>query len=67
MTDEIGISFAPTGQGAAGAQVERSATSPVADAIKVLSLRIPRVVGPGGIAPGALMNGMGAGSAGSTP
>jgi hypothetical protein len=63
MNDQFGISFAPTGQpgqGTGGA-TGPSESSPVADAIKVLSLRIPRVVGPGGLAPGGLLNGMGGG------
>lgn len=60
MTGEFGLNFAPTGD---GRQQQGQSQTPLQDAIKVLSLRIPQFVGAGrGIAPQELL--MGGGSAG---
>ena len=55
--DSIGLSFAPTGQ--RDAQNGPDA-SPLQQAIKILSLRVPQNAGAGGIAPTALLTGPGA-------
>lgn len=60
MTGDFGLSFAPTGQNEA--QNAQNQT-PLQDAIKVLSLRIPSFVGAQGIAPQALLGGAGAAGA----
>ena len=51
MPDDFGLSFAPFGR-----DNENQPPSPVQDAVRVLSLRLPTVVGAQGIAPGPLLN-----------
>lgn len=58
MTGDFGLSFAPTGQNEA--QNRDQAQTPIQDAIKVLSLRIPSFVGAQGVAPNALLQAPGA-------
>ncbi len=71
MADTFGLSFSPTSQDTASKPF--NAQTPTQDAIRLLSLRIPRVVGAGAPISGALLNapgsaGMPAGmSIGSTP
>lgn len=52
--DGYGVNFAPTGQ--AGGDQTKPPTEPLQQAIQMLSLRLPKVVGAQGIAPGPLMN-----------
>lgn len=61
--DTIGLSFSPSGSGqdAQQAQPQSGDLSPVQQAIKILSLRVPRNVGAGGITPNALLTSPGAG------
>ena len=60
MIDNLGISFSPlnnpTFAGGQGQNAGQHGSVPLADAIRMLSLRIPRVVGARGIAPQALLN-----------
>ncbi len=65
MAGDLGLSFAPLpNQGQAGsnpAAANASSPAPVQDAIKMLSLRIPRMAGAApGLAPNALLGGAGA-------
>ena len=55
MTGDFGLSFAPTSQ---NEQQNNPQATPIQNAIKVLSLRIPQFVGAKGMAPDALMSGM---------
>src|SRR4051812_38019256 len=62
---DVGLSFSPTqAPGQYGQQGTRSGPSnPVMDAIKILSFRVPQILGPGSpVAPGML-----AGQGGATP
>ena len=60
MIDNLGISFSPlnnpTLTGGQGQGAGQPGSVPLADAIRMLSLRIPRVVGARGIAPQMLLN-----------
>lgn len=57
---DFGVSFMPTPQN--GGETGRpTAVEPVQEAIKILSLRLPKVVGGGAIAPAPLLNAPGAG------
>lgn len=65
----LGLSFAPTDQNQQEQQ-NKPVGTPIQDAIKILSLRIPSFAGAKGIAPDALLQGGGAGSfpfGGQTP
>lgn len=62
--DSIGLSFAPTAQNQAQTQ-NGGGLSPVQQAIKILSLRIPQNTGPSGISPNALLTGPGSAGLGS--
>lgn len=64
MPDPFGLSFMP---GAEGKDPNNPQPTPVQQAIQTLSLRIPRVVGAGSIAPGQLLNGAGGFGNGSNP
>lgn len=71
--DTFGLSFSPTQQNQNNQNPNNQSPtaggsgSPIQDAIKVLSLRIPHITGPGGIAPPSLLNsGGGAGIGGGT-
>ena len=59
MADPFGVSFLPGGD----AQYKRpqGTSAPLQEAIKVLSLRVPRVVGANPLAPLALLTGQGGG------
>src|SRR3954468_22422387 len=66
MADNFGLSFAPLGQSASGASGSPAgpggtggSVNPLQDAIRVLSLRIPRTVGASPIAPAPLLNAVG--------
>lgn len=64
--DSIGLSFAPgqnPNQQQPGSQ--DSAISPVQQAIKILSMRVPQNAGPGGITPNALLTGPGSAGLGA--
>jgi hypothetical protein len=75
MADDFGLSFSPLqppafgGPGSNGNNaLGNNGPSPVQEAIRILSLRIPRVVGAGALAPLGLLNSLGAsglGTAGS--
>src|SRR5512137_2970035 len=54
----IGLSFVPGGN--LDRKSSETPVEPIQDAIQVLSLRLPRVVGAGAVAPGALLNAQGA-------
>lgn len=56
----FGVSFLPGGD-AKYAREGNSATAPLQEAVKVLSLRVPRVVGASPLAPLALLTGQGGG------
>jgi hypothetical protein len=60
---DMGVSFVPGAQGPGspqgGGPAGAAPASPLQSAIQMLSLRLPRVAGPGAIAPGQLMNGPG--------
>ena len=61
---DFGVSFMPGANGAGGQgdpQGQQPAGSPLQQAIKFLSLRLPRFTGPGALAPEALLNAPGAG------
>lgn len=63
--DSIGLSFAP-GQRANPQQgPDQGNLSPVQQAIKILSLRVPQNAGAGGITPNALLTGPGAAGLGA--
>lgn len=64
MPDPLGISFMP---GAQGDQGNNPQQTPVQQAIQTLSLRIPRVVGAGSLAPGQLLNAPGGAGLGGNP
>lgn len=60
-----GVNFIPTGDqsdqpGGAGRTDQLGGSPPLQQAIRFLSLRLPKFSGPGGIAPPALLNGAGA-------
>lgn len=62
---DFGVSFVPGGNGDAGQgpgqeQGQVSGTPPLQQAIRMLSLRLPKFAGPGAIAPGMLLNAPGA-------
>lgn len=63
--DTFGLSFSPTQQNSNTQNPNNQSPtaggsgSPIQDAIKVLSLRIPHITGPGGIAPPGLLNSAG--------
>ena len=59
MTGDFGVQFAPTAQNQLQNQQNGQASTPIQDAIKVLSLRIPQFVGARGVAPNALMQAAG--------
>lgn len=65
MADEFGLSFSPLnpppGQagGPNGYQPGGGSGSPIQDAVRILSLRIPRVVGASALGPSPLLNGPG--------
>jgi len=66
--DPFGVSFSPVGQGQGGNQAQNAAQqTPVQQAIQTLSLRIPRTVGAGSIAPGQLLNAAGGSGLGGNP
>lgn len=57
---DFGVSFSPTGDGQQRNQQDpQGSQTPIQDAIKLLSLRIPSFRGQGGIAPQSLMQGSG--------
>lgn len=58
MAGEFGVSFSPTGKNDQQQDGGANAT-PIQDAIKVLSLKIPQFVGARGIAPEQLLGGPG--------
>lgn len=64
MADQFGISFVPGQQqpGGPGGEGDPSGgpVSPVQQAIRLLSLRLPKFSGPNGFAPPSLLNGPGA-------
>lgn len=64
MADNFGLSFSPLGDRNGGQNDPRegggAGASPIQDAIRVLSLRIPQFAGPGSIAPQQLLNSPGA-------
>jgi hypothetical protein len=64
MTGDFGLNFAPTAQNQQQNAQNGQSQSPIQDAIKVLSLRIPSFVGARGIAPNELLQGGGAAAAG---
>src|SRR5262245_8106566 len=59
-TGSIGLSFTPTAQNQAQQQAFGS-SNPVQDAVKILSLKVPTVVGAQSLAPAGLLNAPGAG------
>ena len=69
MPMDFGMSFNPSGAGSGQDPQQGASQTPIQDAIKTLSLRIPRFRGPG-MAPQALLNAQGGGGmmgAGSMP
>lgn len=67
--DNFGLSFSPLGQGGPtnpnNPGTPSGGGNPVQDAIKVLSLRIPKVVGAGAPSPQVLLGGAGGGPGGA--
>lgn len=67
--DNFGLSFSPLGQGGPtnpnNPGTPSGSGNPVQDAIKVLSLRIPKVVGAGAPSPQVLLGGAGGGMGGA--
>lgn len=57
---DLGLSFMPNAQPNQPGQGPQPGVEPVQNAIRILSLRLPKVVGGGAFAPGALLNGAGA-------
>lgn len=60
MFDGMGVNFAPTAENAMDAP-RQGQLEGLPAAIKILSLRMPKFLGARGLAPGALMDGMGGG------
>jgi hypothetical protein len=62
MADQIGVSFIPSqdNQQAPGGPPQGQLSGDLASAYKILSLRLPSIVGSGGIAPNALLQSQGA-------
>lgn len=61
MADDFGLTFSPaSAMNKDRAQANADPNGPVQEAIRTLSLRIPRVTGGKGIAPAPLLNSMGA-------
>lgn len=61
MADPIGISFLPSTQNQAVGPQQGQMEGDLASAFKILSLRLPRVLGAQSIAPSSLLNGQGSG------
>jgi hypothetical protein len=63
MADDFGLSFSPLGnaQQGYGQNAPNQQTNPLQEAIQILSLRRPRVVGATSPIPGPLLNGQGGG------
>jgi hypothetical protein len=59
MADELGLSFSPTAQ-AQQQQAQTGALTPIQQAIRILSLHVPRTARPSSIAPNALLTAPGA-------
>jgi hypothetical protein len=68
MADPIGITFMPSqdnqDQGGRNMGLDGPGGADLSQAIKILSLRLPRVQGAQAIAPASLLNGQGAGNTG---
>ena len=64
----IGVSFLPgmNGQNQPNQNGNGEAAAPVQQAIKTLSLRLPRILGQGSVAPAALLNSQGAAGMGGS-
>lgn len=56
-----GVNFQPGQMNGGGQQVRPKAGGDVQEAIKILSLRLPKQVGPNAVAPSALLNAQGSG------
>lgn len=67
MADPFGVSFSPAGPSRQGQAQSGQKPSPVQQAIQTLSLRIPRVVGAGSVAPQALLSSPGGAAVGGDP